>query len=93
NIDHRNQLFFIFKEAVNNIVKHSRASSARISLQLIQGNLRMEISDNGQGFDPQGAYPGNGLHNLYSRAAEIGGTLELESSAAGTKYMLLVLCS
>ncbi|TAE46932.1 MAG: sensor histidine kinase [Bacteroidetes bacterium] len=93
NIDHRNQLFFIFKEAVNNIVKHSRASSARISLQLIQGSLRMEISDNGQGFDPQGAYPGNGLHNLYSRAAEIGGTLELESGAGGTKYMLLVLCS
>ncbi len=50
--DFRQQVYLIFKEAINNVVKHAQASYVQISLQKEQGFLIMEIKDNGKGDRP-----------------------------------------
>ena len=76
----RHNLFLAFKEALNNIVKHSAATEVRISLSPGETNLVLQIEDNGKGMDEKAADgSGNGLINMMKRLEEIGGTCELRS--------------
>ena len=72
-------LYRISQEATHNIVKHAKAS--RVDLRLTNADgLTLEIKDNGQGFDPQQAFPGHlGLHSMQERAEKSGCHFELES--------------
>ncbi len=79
NLEQRKDIYMIFKEAVNNIVKYSGATEAGISLQKKNHGLTMMIRDNGKGFDTSTQSSGNGLKNMQSRAAEMGATLSIES--------------
>ena len=54
NTNLRREVFLIFKESVNNIVKHSGASHVRIELKVSDEILMLEISDDGKGFDDLG---------------------------------------
>jgi signal transduction histidine kinase/ligand-binding sensor domain-containing protein len=85
--DVRHNLFLIVKEALNNVVKHARASTVWLRVNADGERLRMEIEDDGRGFDrPPADAEANGLRNLRQRAAEIGGRCEIESrSGAGTR--------
>jgi len=79
-------LFRIVQEALNNVIKHSQASQARIQLHLAESPW-IEIADQGQGFDLQRASDNNrvGLASMSERAAEIGWELQITSSpGAGT---------
>ncbi len=73
-------LFRIAQEAVNNAVKHSRASEAVIRLTDTGGALQLEISDDGQGL-PKTPKPsqGIGLQVMKHRASVIGAELEVRS--------------
>jgi signal transduction histidine kinase/ligand-binding sensor domain-containing protein len=51
NTNLRREVFLIFKEAVNNIVKHSKATEVRIALEISDADLKLEISDDGSGFE------------------------------------------
>lgn len=78
----RHNLFMAVKEAFNNAVKHSGCSEVRLKLEWV-GNRRMliEISDNGQGFNPELAKSGgNGLGNMRRRMTEIGGDFNMQTS-------------
>ncbi|HET7091278.1 MAG TPA: sensor histidine kinase [Anaerolineae bacterium] len=80
-------LFRIAQEALNNIVKHARASQAQIRLHLAEP-FWMEIQDQGQGFDLQRARISGrvGLVSMGERAAEIGWRLQvITSPGAGTR--------
>lgn len=80
-------LFRIAQEALNNVVKHSRASQACIRLHLAEPSW-IEIEDRGQGFDLQQARNGGrlGLTSMAERAAEIGWRLQvITSPGAGTR--------
>jgi len=71
---------------LNNIVKHSKASRACIRLHLA-APLRIEIEDNGQGFEVEPARQSGrvGLSSMNERAAEIGWDLQvITSPGAGT---------
>ena len=72
------QLYRIAQEAVNNALKHSRASRMTISWYEEQGYLVLEVCDNGIGFDPN-VVSGKtlGLHSMQYRARLIGGRLNL----------------
>ncbi len=78
-------LFRIAQEAVRNMRRHSRASTAELVIEFTDGNLRVVIKDNGIGFTlPQ--RPGDlaslgklGLVGMYERARLLGGTLMLQS--------------
>ena len=76
----RREVFLIFKEAVTNIVKHSACSEVFVRLAIEGGVLRLELHDNGQGFDPLTPTDGHGLTSLRSRAAALGGSLAIVSA-------------
>ena len=74
-------LYRITQEALHNIVKHAHASQVGLSLTCDKERLRLEIKDNGQGFDPSGSFPGHlGLHSMCERTEQVGGQFTLESS-------------
>ena len=84
----RRQVFLIFKESINNLVRHSGCSRASIELQLAGGYLRLRISDNGSGFASAQPAEGNGLRSMSRRANTLGADFSIISSAAGTTILL-----
>ena len=75
------QLLHIAKEAMSNCLRHASASGITVSLQAVSGGIRLEIGDDGVGFDPATAGGrGQGLRNIAARVHEIGGHLETISS-------------
>lgn len=81
-------LFRIAQEAVNNAVRHAHASHVTLELRMKEGEVILEIADDGAGFR-EGAVatiPGSGLGMLTmrERAEALGGRLEVQSSAQGT---------
>jgi ligand-binding sensor domain-containing protein/signal transduction histidine kinase len=90
--DVRHDLFLAFKEALNNAVKHARASEIQIQFETEPGLFHIVIADNGAGFDP--ASPpagGNGLNNMRRRLEGLGGQFELWSRPGeGTKITLTI---
>lgn len=89
-MDVRKNLYLIFKEATNNMVKYADANRAFFSISGTKNNLAMLIRDNGKGFDINKSSQGNGLKNMKKRAQEIGGQLIIESGAGiGTTIQFL----
>jgi signal transduction histidine kinase len=86
------QLFAIGREALANVLRHAGATSAQVRVDAQQGQVLVEIRDNGHGFDPAGGHPGHfGLESMRSRAAEIGGRLTIASeSGSGTAVRVRV---
>lgn len=73
-------LYRIAQEALNNILKHSRASQAQIILHNLSGELVLEIRDNGRGFDPNVVSSSRfGLAIMRERARDIGAAFQLVS--------------
>jgi signal transduction histidine kinase len=64
-------LYRIAQEAVNNVVKHTRATCLDITLKNEPDRIHLVISDDGEGFDPALAYAGIGLHSMRERAEAI----------------------
>jgi signal transduction histidine kinase len=89
--DLRRQVYLIFKESVNNISRHSRATEAVISLRTDGQDLVLAIRDNGRGFDLSHDGHGNGLKSIQARAAQLGANLNLYSVPGdGTSVSLRV---
>jgi ligand-binding sensor domain-containing protein/signal transduction histidine kinase len=90
----RHNVFLAFKESVNNVVKHARASEAWIRLRLSPETFIMEIEDNGRGLggmDPKAAQMRNGLRNMRKRMTDIGGEFTiLPGATTGTIVRLTV---
>jgi signal transduction histidine kinase len=75
----RKNLYLIFKEATNNMVKYSAADKALFTIKEEKNNLTMLIHDNGKGFDTNKSTEGNGLKNIKKRADEIRAQLTIDS--------------
>jgi ligand-binding sensor domain-containing protein/signal transduction histidine kinase len=89
NTELRRQVYLIFKESINNIARHSRATEARITLQVVERRLALEVSDNGCGIERRDQGDGNGLNSMKLRAARLGGELEIRSAGGqGTTVLL-----
>jgi signal transduction histidine kinase len=87
----RKNLYLIFKEATNNMVKYSEANKASFSISGNKEKLTMFIRDNGKGFDVNKDSEGNGLKNMKKRAKEIGANLLIESEAGTGTTLQLIL--
>ncbi|HET9531563.1 MAG TPA: two-component regulator propeller domain-containing protein [Blastocatellia bacterium] len=85
----RREMLLIFKEAVNNIARHSECTEAGIEFILKGGRLVLKLSDNGKGFDAEQTFDGNGLQSMRQRAERLGGSLEVASlNGKGTRVTL-----
>jgi signal transduction histidine kinase len=75
------QLYGIGREALANVVKHARAQAVEVRVSRWDGCVRVEIEDDGCGFDPSANRTGHfGLDSMRSRAAEIGAELSVASA-------------
>jgi len=91
SMDVRKNLYLIFKEAINNMVKYSGADKALFNIKGEKNNLIMLIHDNGKGFDTRQSTTGNGLKNMKKRAEEIGAQFMIDSKpGAGTTIELKI---
>jgi len=87
--DMRREVFLILKEAVNNAVRHSNCSFIEIVFAVNDKTLMLNVTDNGDGFDPLLARGGHGLVSMKRRAENIGGTLGIFSAAGGSTTITL----
>ena len=76
----RRNVFLAVKEALNNALRHSGASEVHLRVEHRRGSLRIEIRDDGHGFDSAGVRAGEGLRNLALRAREAGGRCTVDSA-------------
>jgi PAS domain S-box-containing protein len=73
-------LYRIAQEALHNAGRHARATEVRIVLSQVDSEVRLEVQDNGVGFDSRSAFPGHfGLNTMRERATDLGGKLDIES--------------
>lgn len=92
SMEQRQNLYLIFKEALNNILKHAEASKVNVTFKMNGQELLMNIADNGKGFDTTQRYEGNGLKNYKKRAAESFMEVKLDSKAGeGTQLDVTVI--
>jgi len=77
----RRNIYLIFKEAINNIVKYAECKTVNIDLSIRENNFCMLISDDGKGFDlfSNSVFNGNGIKNMRSRSADMHAQLIIDS--------------
>jgi signal transduction histidine kinase len=78
--DKKIALLRIVQEQLKNIVNYSKAKRVMINLDLRDGNVSMEIKDNGVGFDAAKATKGIGLSNIYERTIYFKGSVDLKTA-------------
>ncbi len=88
--DIRHNVFLAVRETMNNALKHAHCTEVRLKMRLDEGEMTVEIEDNGAGFDPALTVPGgNGLDNIQTRLTECGGRSSLASAPGlGTRFRL-----
>lgn len=85
-----NTAYRLIQEALTNVARHARASQVRLALQAGDGQLKIEIEDNGQGFDAQAALAKHrGLSSMRERVGLLGGKFQIESvNKVSTKILI-----
>jgi signal transduction histidine kinase len=73
-------MFRIVQELINNSIKHSKATTIRISLTEFDNVLSLYYFDNGIGFNINEVQLGSGIKNIKERVEIFDGTLEIEST-------------
>jgi signal transduction histidine kinase len=96
----RHHLFLAAHEALTNILKHSGATYARISMAFNNSTFEIKISDDGEGFNSHSTdskpttASGDGLNNMCQRLADIGGHCSIESAPGkGTNVRFVITLS
>jgi signal transduction histidine kinase len=87
----RRDLLLVFKEAVNNVARHSKCSRVAIDFSIDGETLSLRICDNGAGFDPQLESAGHGLVSMRRRVESLAGNLKVDSNeGSGTSVSLVI---
>ena len=87
---YKTYLYRITQEALNNIIKHSKATEAVIELKATGDSIFLNIFDNGIGFNPENVpINGKGIHNINERVNLLHGTIRYETKPGrGTKIFI-----
>jgi signal transduction histidine kinase len=80
DVEARHNIYLIFKEALNNVLKHSQCTEVSIKMDVEAGVMVLEVQDNGRGFSPDLVQKGNGLDNMLARARDIHAELHFHSA-------------
>ncbi|WP_454048158.1 sensor histidine kinase [Chryseobacterium sp. Marseille-Q8038] len=86
----RRNLFLCLKEAVNNVYKHSHASTLKLSFLQEENTFSIKISDNGTGISEH-QKEGNGLRNMKRRMSELSGECNIVSDNSGTYLVFKII--
>jgi PAS domain S-box-containing protein len=79
-------VYRLVQEALNNVSKHSMARRADLTVRASRGSIKIEVADDGVGFEPGLVREGFGLVGMRERAALLGGTVEVTSNrGSGTR--------
>lgn len=80
----RQALYFIYKEALHNAVKHAQAAQqVQVRVRLLGRVIKLEIRDDGRGPLRDGHPSGQGLPNMHMRAQAVGGTVAIDTGGLG----------
>ena len=91
DLNSKRNIYLIFKELLNNIVRHAHALQVNIRMHIRDGHLRLTVTDDGIGFDTTQQRSGVGLDSMHNRASEIGATLHFHSQPNhGTRTELIL---
>ena len=91
DMEKRQIIFLIFKEAINNAIKYSDCKNLNLKIEIERKNLRIILDDDGTGFDKSNIIKGNGLNNMKMRAEKIKASLIIDSKTEkGTSINLSV---
>lgn len=84
-------LYRTMQEAVNNAVKYAEATEIEVNISNQNDQIKIEIQDNGKGFDVETIDIGNGLYNMKKRIEEVGGAITINSLVnKGTTISILL---
>ena len=75
-LETKKHIYLVFKEAINNIVKHAHATEVDIEFKYHLRKLQISIADNGKGFDVDKIMKGNGLDSMHHRIKQLNGKIE-----------------
>lgn len=90
SMEQRRNVYLVFKESINNIVKHAEASKVSVLIRAEKNVIIIFIKDNGIGFDTSEVYEGNGLESFKTRSAEEDLIVNLNSvKGQGTEVVLM----
>ena len=81
----------IGQEVLTNVLRHARASEFKVLLGFDSKEIRLEMSDNGCGFEPRKRHEGFGLPGMRERAEGMGGQLTIQSAAGKGTAISIVL--
>lgn len=79
-MDWRRHIIFIFKEAMNNILKYSNAENVLLGFEINKNEIDINLTDDGTGFEIEKVKSGRGLKNIRMRAASVNGKVDIQSS-------------
>ena len=87
----RRHIYLVVKETLTNAVRHAGCQHATIVVGAVDHSIRIEIADDGVGFEPKDTESGNGLRNMRSRLAELDGNVDIQTrNGSGTRVMIRI---
>ena len=93
NSEKRHKLFYAFKEALNNIIRHSGATEVQVTLAAAGNDLRLCITDNGRGLEnnPSVKTSHHGLSGMSERLQRLGGRCEVTAATGGGTTVTFII--
>ena len=86
-MDYKQNLYLIFKEALNNSIKHSKCGQISLDAHVERDSIRLVLTDDGTSFDVNEKQKGNGINNIKNRAKMLGGSVEFVNTGSGTSII------
>jgi ligand-binding sensor domain-containing protein/signal transduction histidine kinase len=84
-LEYCRNMTMIYKELLNNILKHSCSTQVHLTVSTVKNNeMGILLTDNGKGFDTDSVIMGHGIRNIKNRAARIDGEVSIQSDKTGT---------
>jgi ligand-binding sensor domain-containing protein/two-component sensor histidine kinase len=88
-MEYKQNMYLIFKEGINNAIKHSKCKKIFLEAALNKDTIILVLKDDGSGFDAENVKLGNGLINMKKRAHSIGCELIIDSTNEGTSLKFI----
>jgi signal transduction histidine kinase len=88
----KESLYRVAREALHNVVKHASASRIMLRMRNEDNLLKLEVVDNGVGFETTKDFPGHlGLHSMRERVLQMGGEISIKSAQGNGTQLTVIL--